>query len=1044
MTRTFGVISKSSARSRLQLAGSASLAALAIAGVGVWSAPARAEPAAAASGESEVVVTGSRITRRDFTASSPVVTVNTESLQNTSAISIDQQLNKLPQFVPGQNQFTSAGDVQATPTSSPGAATVNLRGLGTNRNLVLVDGRRFQPVNANLVVDINTIPAAAIDSIEIVSGGAAATYGADALAGVVNFKLRKNYHGVEVDAQYGETFRGDGSEFRVTALLGGNFGDDKGNALIAFSYGKRDPVLQADRPFYTRAWTDPGVAGGDFFPDAPGFNIIPYTGFTAFGPNVPSQAAINSIFVPQGFAAGDVSPFNGIYFNRAANPANATVFAVNAGLVSGKPAPGYTGPLYPHYKILANGNLATNPNNQLLSLPLTRYSIFANGYYNFNENITGFLQGNFVETSTRTALGGFVPAVNQWGVSIPYDAAHPVPAQLATLLNSRPDPAAPWQLNQELSFLGPRSLATTATTYQVLGGFRGTIPGPDWTWELYGTHGRTSTVTVYHGFADQARYQALIALPNYGAGADFNNGLIGRLAHCTSGLNPFSTAAVSQDCVDIVQSLLKTTTDLQQDVVEFNLQGSLFNLPAGPLKFAVGADYRKDAIEFLPDPAMSKTNITSTSLGIFDAAPVNGSQSVFEGYGELLVPVIKDMPFAKEVRLELGYRYSSYDTATGGVSTWKTLAYWSVNDWLQFRGGYQRANRAPNTAELFQPNTVLVTLWPDSDPCANTTIAPYGNLASNPNRAKVQALCTTLSHGFPITNSFGGLGFYFPLALDQQVGNTALQSEDGRTWTVGAVVKSPFTATALRNFTASVDYYNYNITGAIVGLTSQIVYAQCLNANGSSNPSYDPNNAYCQLIHRSAAGATDTVVGLFSNLGSIQTSGIDAQVDWSVPTPDFGVGEGNFYVNFVMNWLHDYRIQTAPGSPVVDYAGSTGFDASTGAQFKWKTFTTVGYSVGPANVSLRWRHLPSVKNAAKVGNPASTVHDTAAYNEFDLSARYAVSSHWILRAGIENLGDTEPPIVGANPPITTNTGFTDPGNYDTLGRRFYIGLTARF
>lgn len=1017
-------------------------------------AHAQASPSAPSGTVSEVVVTGSRIARRDYTSQSPIVTVSSQTLQNTSEVSIDQQLNKLPQFVPGGNQITSAGDVQATPTSNPGAATINLRGLGTNRTLVLLDGRRTQPINANLVVDINTIPSAAIDSVEIITGGAAATYGADAVTGVVNFKLKKNFQGATLDAQYGESFKSDGAEFQTSALLGGNFADNRGNALVGLSYSSRGAVNQSNRPFFSAAYTDPNSAGGDFFPNASGFNVIPYTGFTAFGPNVPSQAAVDAVFGAKGIVPGDVSAFNALYFNRGATTSASTVFAVNGGLIDGKPAPGYTGPLAPGYKILSNGNLGTNTPNQLLSIPLKRYSAFANAHYNLSDNLTLYLQSNFVQTHTTTVLGGFVPAVNQWGVAIPYDAAtngaasgHPVSPEMATLLNSRPDPNASWQLNQELTFLGPRSLDNTTNTYEILGGVKGDVGVKDWTFDLYGSHGKTSTLTVYHGFADQARYQALIALPNYGAGADFNNGLIGRLAHCTTGINPFVTTTVSQDCVDIVQSLLKTTSDLEQDQVELDFQGSLYALPAGDLRFAAGGDYRGDKFLYLPDPAMSTTNITSTSLGIFDAAPAGGSTHVFEGYGELLVPLVKDLPFAKAVNLDASYRYSSYDSGAGGVSTWKASADWDINDWIKVRGGYEVANRAPNVAELFEPSTVVVNPWGDSDPCANTTVAPYGNLASNPNRAKVQALCTALSHGFPITNSFNGLGFYFPLALDQQLGNPNLTSENAKTWTVGAVIKSPFQAPGLSRLTASVDYYNITIDNAIAALTSQTVYQQCLNGLGT-NPTYDPNNQYCQLIHRSAAGATDTVIGKFTNLGSIKTAGIDAQLDWNMPVPSFGFGDGSIFANVAFNYLQFYDVVNAPGAPVVHYADTIGGSLGSppyGAQFKWKLYSTLGYNVGPATVSLGWRHLPSVQNIALATNPNSKALSSPAHDEFDLAAHWAISSKYELRAGLDNVFDKKPEIVGAIPGTTSGIGLTDmAGSYDEIGRRFYVGLKARF
>jgi outer membrane receptor protein involved in Fe transport len=1046
--------------SKIGLVGSSAILALVTA---AGAAQAADKPAAQGTSVQEVVVTGSRIARRDYTSASPIVTVTSQSLQNTAEVSIDQALNKLPQFVGGQNQITSAGDVQATPTSSPGAATIGLRGLGTNRTLTLLDGKRTQPINANLDVDINTIPKAAIDSVEILTGGAAATYGADAVAGVVNFKLKHNYQGATFDAQYGETFHGDGATFELSSLLGGNFADEKGHAMVGMVYSNRDPIYQADREFYRRAWSDPGVAGGDFFPNFPGFNNIPYDGTHAgaggsFPFNTPSFLAIQSVFGSKsGYAFGDYNPFTALYFNTASTTAGSTVFAVAPGAVSHNPAIGYTGHFYPDYKILNNGQLSSNATNQLLSIPLTRYSIFSSVDYNLTDHLTVYMQGNFVQTDITTALGGHVPAVNQWGVTIPYDSAtngvasgHPVPGELATLLNSRALPDAPWQLNNELDFLGPRSLHTSFDTFEVMGGFKGDIGYKDWTFDLYGSHGRTQQLVTYHGFGDQARYQALINMPNYGAGADFNYGLDGRLAHCTSGINPFLNTPVSQDCVDIVQSLLKTSSDLTQDIVEFDTQGSITTLPAGDLRFSAGADYRSNTFDFLPDPAMSTTNITSTSLGIFDAAPAHGSTKVYEGYGELLIPVLKDMELVKDLNLDGSYRYSSYNTGAGNVSTWKVSADWDINDYVKIRGSYEVANRAPNIAELFESSTVVVNLWPDSDPCANTTVAPYGNIAANPNRSKVIALCNALPgvQNNPISPAYGGLGFYFPLSLDQQLGNQDLHSEDATTWSVGTVLKSPFTQSYLSRLRATIDYYNISINHAIAALTSQTIYQQCLNGLGT-NPNYDPANSYCQLIRRNASGATDTVLGEFTNLGSIKTSGIDASIDWNADVGQVGdLGMGTVFLNLQFNWLEKYDVVSSPGAPVLHYADTIGTGVNTppyGAQFKWKLYTTLGFNVGPGSISMTWQHLPEVRNVALAGNPNSAALPSPSYDLFGLAGRWQITPQYEFRAGIDNLFDKEQPIVGAIPGVTTASGITDiSGAYDVIGRRFYMGLKARF
>jgi outer membrane receptor protein involved in Fe transport len=1062
-----------------------SLAALAVAAA-AGGQPARAADATSAS--SEIVVTGSRIARRDFVAPSPIVTVTSQQLQKTASIGIEQQLNKLPQFVPGNNQFSGAGDVQASPTNSPGAATLNLRGLGPNRNLVLLDGRRAQPFNASLSIDLNSLPSSAVDSVEIITGGAAAVYGADAIAGVVNFKLKRNFTGVELDGQYGVTGHGDGEEKQASILIGAELAEDRGNVMLGLNYAKRDPVYQRDRSFFSAAWTDP-LTNADIFLPIPQFSNTDPTGFVS---NPPSQAAVDCVF--SGVGLGCPFPAR-VPAGTVSNAPGGNLFGVNSdgtlfvpGAASAAPgapkAVGYTGPLAPEFKVIqttGNFGLEHNNTNALVSLPLERYSAFGNGHYDIDEYVSAFAQAMFSETKT-TSLLNFVPASIAWSAMIPYnhnpnavDPAtvgfggftlaqyvgkngcgpvggctfgedHPVPAQLAYLLNSRSPatggPDGAWDLNMELPYLGPTTIENTTNTYQVLAGFKGRLPDAGsfkgWTWELYASHGKTSIITDYvGGFVNTAAYQTLVAQPFFGAGYANANNFLGRNAKCTTGLPVFQSFTPSQDCIDIIGARMKATTTIEQNIAEIDAQGTLFDLPAGELKGSIGADYRFDGFAFKPDPTMTNSNILSAASGVFDVSPAKGSTTVKEIYGELLVPVVKDLAFAKAFNLELGARYSSYNSA-GGVGTYKALGDWTVVDWLRFRGGYQLANRAPNVAELFEPPTTIVTNVPNFDACSNITTAPYGNNPSNPNRAQVLALCTTLSHGVPITTNFVGLGAFSSLALDQQIGNANLKSESATTWTAGVVLKSPWRARLLDRLTASVDWYNIKISRAITGLTSATVYEQCFNAFGS-NPSYDPNNAFCKLIHRDGIfGFPAGVDGIFTNIGAIRTRGIDAQVDWSAELADMGLGApGSLYLNFVLNYLQEYSIQGAAGAPFVDYAGTNG-NGTTGSQFRWKTFTTLGYSEGPVNVSLSWRHLPSLTNTTPGALPNS------AYDEFDLAAFWKVWRDVTLRAGVDNLADATPPIVGRIPGVNNATGITDPGFYDTLGRRFYVGLKARF
>ena len=405
------------------------------AGLALASVPAMAQDAnegdvleePAPSGEG-IVVTGSRIVRQDFESTSPIVTVGEELLQKSSTAAIEQNLNKLPQFTPAKTP-TGGGDIQPTATNTPGAATVSLRGLGANRNLVLLDGRRATPSNAAGVVDINTIPSAAVERVEIISGGASATYGADAIAGVTNFILKKNFQGLELDGQFGISEQGDGAEFQLSGIMGADFDDGRGNISIAMSWNKREPSYQRNRDWYQDLWRDPTTgAGGRFFPLYPGIGLG-FNGLGGLGTN-PAGANVfyNQLFPgtrPDNQANGQPYPntisqtFASIYNIPGTN----TLFtagraqqggipnflnASNQGLQQGDLA-----------VVNAIGSLKFVDTTPFLYLPLQRYNMFMRGNYELNDWLGVFGQGLYSTTKTRTTQqGGAI--VSGWDVYVPY------------------------------------------------------------------------------------------------------------------------------------------------------------------------------------------------------------------------------------------------------------------------------------------------------------------------------------------------------------------------------------------------------------------------------------------------------------------------------------------------------------------------------------------------------------------------------------------------------------------------------------------------
>ncbi|MEY2853470.1 MAG: hypothetical protein RL030_602, partial [Pseudomonadota bacterium] len=726
----------------------------------------------------EVTVTGSRIVRRDLTAPSPIVTVGGEMFEQTSSTSVESALNQLPQFVPSQTMF-SAGDVQPSAFNNPGIVTLNLRGLGPNRNLVLIDGRRAQPANASLVVDINSIPSAAIESVEIISGGASAVYGADAMGGVTNFKMKRNFEGLSLNVQTSMTEQGGGEETSVSALVGGNFGDGRGNAMMGITYTNRQVLMASERDFYTDGWQNVNTPGGEGLP----FSQIGFPG------NAPSTAAFTSIFGPRTTFSGEsvyVNPNGSVFLNSAAN----------AGI-------GYNGPIDNQIKRLGSGvttpgAIAANNLNQAITTPLERYSIFANAHYDVNDHVSAFLQANMSSMTVDTVLT-YAPATSQWNATIPFSAST-VPPQLATLLASRPNPTGSYTLSRVLDFAGPRATQNGTDMYQVLAGVEGDLFNTDWNYEAYFSHGKTSLLTEMTGFPGLQNYRAVVQAPNFGK----NYGVAPNLQpsrnvgpplffelKCTSGLPIFTYFEPSADCVNSISGSMKHLTEMKQDIAEVNVTGDLFALPAGAIGSAFGASWRENSYRWRPDDQLVRSS-NNYPIGLFPTSRTQGRTSVTELYGELLVPVLADVTGFKRLNLEVGARWSDYNTA-GSIWTYKALIDWTVIDSVRIRGGYQLANRAPNVAELFTGATTSVVGFPGADPCMANTTNAWGNTPLNTtNRNQVIALCSQLInnslgttnaspwHTLPNypNNIVGPFPFNFPLELANITGNTELRNEE--------------------------------------------------------------------------------------------------------------------------------------------------------------------------------------------------------------------------------------------------------------------------
>jgi iron complex outermembrane receptor protein len=1074
---------------------------IAMVGVPAFAQSAQADAAVESDEGAAIVVTGSRIVRRDYAASSPLVTVSSDTFNNSSSVTIETTLNQMPQFAAAgtASAASSAGGSFSGPGLALGAATLNLRGLGTNRTLVLVNGRRAQPISAQLFVDTNTIPMAALKNVEVITGGAASTYGADAIAGVVNFLLKDDYQGFEVDGRFGISEQGDSEQFALSALMGGNFDDGRGNIMLNLSWSDRRPGYQYKRGFYTDSWADPNTPGNA--------NGVPLNLATVGG----VQYGIN----PDGslFKAAD-----------ATNPA----------------AP-YTGPLGD----LINGSglkyssaLAPNGLRKLgfvypdswNTYPLTRFSAYSAGHYDLTEDLTFFFDAGF--SHNKAVIQGVAGQGGSgfWNINVPYNQAnddpdsptfgadkrnwHPVSRQLADALNAVSPTPSTWALMRGNNFAGRIMNETSTNVYQMTAGLRGKVGVKDWTWEVYGSHGNTSVVVeqtqgavslnnlqqIISGRAADGSLSPTVTGP-YGQG--WSSGALFNPQYCTSGIPLFDanglptspTASgsaenlkISEDCLKYVTLEFNSVTRVKQDIVEANLQGALVNTWAGEARFALGASYRENVFNFTPDSGNSGEQ---SGLGVIGqiALPskVGGKTSAKEVYGEVMVPLIRDLPLIKSFDLELGGRYSSYNYA-GEIATFKVLGDWQVNDWLRLRGGFQRANRAPNAYELFAPLAASVVA--SHDACVNigNGIAPaYGNLDSNPNQVNVQVACQELmirSGAYPYRtladdaslvsqpvasypgidqtrmsnfrwslNAYG-VGTTSSVGLNQ--GNPNLASEKANTFTLGAVIRSPFDAPALRRINLTIDYFSISMTDTIAVPNGDEVYDQCFNPANNALMATAPGthdgsallagNRYCQYIQRYpfndagerggvGSGADRTFLAPFMNKGALKTEGLDVAFDWTSDLQDLGLGAGGaLNLNVSANFLLKYEEQAMLGGPVVSLKG-TGLNLA----FDYKLTTQLAYRWDGGSIGFRWFHLPEVGPSpyAARGSKGAKAH-----NEFGLFGTKKLTKSVDLRAGVDNLFNARPKMYGATP--TDSASGTTLAIYDTTGRSFYIGAKARF
>ncbi len=932
----------------------------------------------------DIVVTGSLIKRPNNTAVSPIVSLSADAITQSGSPTLESALNQLPGFTP-------AGSAGTGGQGTGGHVTINLHGLGANRNLVLLDGKRLPLADIAGDVDINFIPEAIVGSVEAITGGASAVYGSDAMSGVVNFKTIPWFDGVKADVQYGNSFHNDYRNFSGSLAFGTKFGNDRGHFMIAGSYADRQGLSGAQR--------------ASFFGLQTPSSFIGQSTFVPSGNNLPTQAAVTSVFNSYGIATAPARTLN-LGFNT-----DGTLFT-QTGAVN------YKGPTTGLWAIIGgNVRMPVGLQVQLLN-PLSRNTVFSKFDYELTESVKAYGQFMYVDSTVNTASGNSLTQLNTL-TTIPVTNPF-IPTDLRTILASRANPTASFLWNTRYVGLPYKSWDEQYTVAQYLGGVKGELPLKNWNFDAFVSY----DTTVHH----QTNYNAVLKsqVQNLLNAADGGNSI------CAGGFNPFGLANatnISSACQAYMTTTAHSQESLSQTQAQVLVDGPLFKLPGGDAHLALLADYRRNTYSYSPDANLAAGNIEAV---IASAAVPFQSIGVKEFAAQADLPIVKDVPFAKEFGFGGAFRVSDY-TTSGSVSSYEGDVRWKPISQVLFRGSYQRAVRAPNIGELFSPVTgqqLAIGTPPGSigDPCDSRSTARTGA-----NGVQVATLCQ--AQGIPAAL----IGTYqFPTTAVGAFlsGNKGLTPEKATTFNVGVVLNPKLHASLLRDFTLSVDYYNISVSNVISPINGLTALSKCYNLDGT-NPTYSASNPYCALISRDANGQLVSVATPYLNLGGLKTNGLDIQINWGMRLTDMGFHKlaGKVYISSNIGYTNSYKVQALPGSAFQEFSGTN----TPGASYpRWKALTTFGYTSNTLGLGVRWHYQSAMNDVSSVLTPSSVSPGVGVYQLFDVFGTLKLNKAIELRAGINNVGDHSLPIV------YSSQNHADPSAFDAVGRQFYVGAKLRF
>ena len=838
------------------------------------------EPAPATqAAEEEVVVTGSRVRRADIEGVGPVTVITEADIKNSGIVSLDTLLQRLPASAGAAGSQTSA----YWTSRGWGTTQVNLRGLGINRTLTLLNGRRLVNggTGANSAPDLNMIPTSIIGRIEVLKDGASAAYGADAVAGVVNLITRTDLEGISSSVRYGLTEEGDGGDWVADVAYG--LQTEGGSVTLAASYQKTDPINMADRapcPLAEVGGTlicrgGGSTAGGRA--TVPGYGQINFTGGDSYEP-------YNAL----------IHGFNGNPFINAVNPVERFTFAAFAEQDIG------------------------------------------GGVELFGELL--FTHRDTEQLSTPGTLAGFViPASNP---------TNPFGVQF-TLTQRR------------LVEGGVRVASQSTDTYQAVVGARGDLIG-DWTWEAAFNFGRNSGTDGFSNIANKERVANTLntSVCSFTPGAAIP---------CADYLGP---GEVNDEVLKYILTNTLDTGGNETTNFTFDTNGSLFSLPAGDVQAAAGFAYRKDKGWRYPDNLIV--------LGIANSnqqQPIDGSIEAVEGYAEISVPVLKDLPLIEMLRIDAAVRYSDYDRF-GSDTNYKIAADWAVGWGFRIRSTYGTAFRVPSVAELF--GGVTQGQLTTTDPCSNYSASSNAVLVANCQASGVPA-------GFVQPNNF---------ILTTTGGNVNLTPEAADTFTLGLVWDPDYVS----GLTLTVDYFDIKIENAIRSISGSTKLSVCYNSVGLSHPFCSPSN----FTRNALTGEINYLSSQQVNVGSETMKGVDVGARYMFDIENYAIT-----IDANVTYLDEYVIVPYPGAAPIVYDGFIG--GGNGGYPKWRGLTSVSVDSGDwqASYSVQWIGSATDFNAA----PTAIGYRTPNVFYHNVQFAYRLTDNVALAAGIDNLFDESAPYL---------------------------------